>query len=135
MTTSPSLELQGGIVSRLKSVSEVTSIIGTRVYDPVPGTTVFPYVSFGPRDEVTDDADCITGFEITMQLDGWSRAGGFPEISRLADAVRDALHGYEFNITANALVLFEHRITRIFRDPDGITNHAAMTFTALVEQP
>lgn len=133
--TSPTLELQGGIVTRLKATGAVTGIIGSRIYDPVPAGATFPYVSFGPSDELSDDADCITGFEVTMQLDAWSRGTGFPEVRRLADAVRDAIHGYEFNLSANALVLFEHRLTRIFRDPDGLTSHAAMTFTAIVELP
>jgi hypothetical protein len=133
--TSPSLELQGAIVARLKADSGVTAVIGSRVYDPPPANATFPYVSIGPSDEFSDDADCITGFVVTMQLDGWSRTGSFTEARRIADAVRATLHGYEFNLSANALVLFEHRITRMFRDPDGITSHAAMTFTALVEQP
>lgn len=133
--TSPSLELQGAIVARLKATGAVTSIAGSRIYDAVPAGATFPYVSFGPSDELQDDADCITGFEVTMQLDCWSRAGGFVELRRLADAVRAAVHGYEFTLSANALVNFEHRVTRMFRDPDGITSHAAMTFTALVEQP
>lgn len=133
--TSPTLELQGAIVARLKAEAGVTGIVGQRIYDPVPAGAVFPYVSMGPREELSDDAECITGIEATMQIDAWSRSGGFSEVSRAADAVRDAIHGYEFNLTTNALVLFEHRLTRIFRDPDGITSHAAMTFTALVEQP
>jgi hypothetical protein len=133
--TSPSLELQGAIVARLKGASPVTGIVAQRIYDAVPAVAAFPYVSFGPSDELSDDADCITGFEVTMQLDGWSRSGGFTEARSIADAVRTALHGYEFNLSSNALVLFEHRVTRMFRDPDGITSHAAMTFTALVEQP
>lgn len=133
--TSPTLELQGAIVTRLKAHSAVTTLIAQRVYDEVPPNAAFPYVSFGPSDEISDDAECINGFEVTMQLDAWSRAVGFPECRQIADAVRQALHNYEFNLSSNALVTFEHRITRMFRDPDGKTSHAAMTFSAIVEQP
>lgn len=133
--TSPTLELQGAIVTRLKSVSAFTDLIGQRIYDAVPPEPVFPYVSFGPSDETSDDAECIDGFEISIQLDVWSRQPGFPESRRASDAIRKAIHGYDFNLSSNALVLFEHRITRIFRDPDGVTSHAAMTFTAIIEQP
>ena len=129
--TSPVLELQGAIVVLLKAAG----IAGSRIYDRVPEAPTFPYVSFGPADELSDDADCITGFEVTMQLDCWSRAVGFREVQQLADAVRATLHGYDFSLTNNAAVLFEHRVTRIFRDPDGLTSHAALTFTAFVEQP
>jgi len=131
----PSLELQGAITPRLKSFAGVTAIIGQRVYDPVPENATFPYVSFGPDDIVSDNAECITTFEHTIQIDCWSRKPGFSEVKRLANEVRLALHGYEFDLSSNALVLFEHRITRAFRDPDGLTSHAAVTFTAITEQP
>lgn len=133
--TSPSLELQGAIVARLKADAAVTGLIGSRVYDRVPDAGTFPYVSFGPEQILPDDADCITGFEISMQIDAWSRGVGFPEVKRIAEAVRAALHAVELTLMDNALVSFEHRQTRIFRDPDGITNHAAIEFVALVEQP
>lgn len=131
--TSPTLELQGAVVARLKADTATIAIVGSRVYDSVPGGVVFPYVSLGPSDELSDDADCITGLDITLQIDCWSRAPGFPEVRRLADAVRRVLHGYEFELPVNALVLFEHRQTRYFRDPDGLTSHAAMTFMAFIE--
>jgi len=133
--TSPSLELQGAVVARLKADAEVTALIGTRVYDRVPDNGTFPYVSFGPEQVLSVDADCITGFEINMQIDAWSRSMGFPEVKRIAEAVRASLHGYDLAIADNALVSFEHRQTRIFRDPDGLTNHAAIEFVAIVEQP
>ena len=112
----------------------MTALISTRIYDPVPPVPTFPYVSIGPDDVVTDDADCITGFEITVQLDVWSREPGYKQAKTIADAVRVSLHGYEFTLSANAAVLFEHRVTRNFRDQDGLTNHSAMTFTGFVEK-
>lgn len=131
----PSLELQGAITARLKSVSGVTNIAGQRVYDRVPGEATFPYISFGAEDMISDNAECITAFEHSIQIDCWSRKPGFTEAKNLANEVRLALHEYEFNLSSNALVLFEHRVTRVFRDPDGLTSHAAVTFTAITEQP
>lgn len=133
--TSPTLELQGAIVARLKADAAVSALIAGRVYDAVPSNPTFPYVSFGPSDELSDDADCITGFDIAMQIDCWSRAVGFPEARRISDAVRAALVATDLPITANALVYFTHRQTRLFRDPDGLTSHAAISFEAFAEQP
>ncbi|NVM41939.1 DUF3168 domain-containing protein [Ochrobactrum intermedium] len=132
--TSPTYELQGQIVTLLKASPELTALIGGRVYDRVPESPTFPYVSFGPSDEISDDADCIDGFEVTMQLDVWSRAAGFPECRRIVDAVRKALPEDGILLADNALVTFNHRISRVFRDPDGLTSHGAMTFEAFVEQ-
>lgn len=133
--TSPTYELQGQIVTLLKASPELTALIAGRIYDRVPDGVQFPYVSFGPSDEISDDADCIDGFEVTMQLDVWSRAVGFPECRRIVDAVRKALSIEDIQLTDNALVTFNHVTTRIFRDPDGLTQHAAMQFEAFVEQP
>lgn len=133
--TSPTLELQGAVAARLKAQSAMAALVSQRVYDVVPADPVFPYISFGPSDEVTVDAECIEGIEVSLQIDAWSRAPGFPEVRKIADAVRRTIHRHEFNLPDNALVLFEHRVTRMFRDPDGLTSHAAMTFTAFVEQP
>jgi hypothetical protein len=133
--TSPSLELQGAIVSRLGADVAVTNLVGSRIYDAVPDNAAFPYISMGPSDELSDDADCIEGYDITIQIDVWSRGVGSVEAKRIAAAVREVLHDYDMPIVDNALVYFRHRTTRIFRDPDGLTSHAAMEFEAFAEKP
>lgn len=133
--TSPSLELQGAVVARLKATNAVTSLVGARVYDRVPDDPTFPYVTIGEGDELSEDADCITGFDISLDIDVWSRAVGFPEAKSISDAIRSALTSTELTITQNALVYFQHRQTRFLRDPDGLTQHAVLTFEAFAEQP
>jgi len=128
------LELQGAIVARLKADAIVASLINGRIYDSVPVGAAFPYVSIGPVDSNEDDADCITGLEVAQQIDCWSRATGFPECKKLVDAVRAALHGYEPDLASNAVVFFEHRSSRITRDPDGITSHGILGFEAAIER-
>ncbi len=133
--TSASLELQGAIVARLKAYAPLTALVAQRIYDDVPTTAVTPYVSLGPDQVVSDDADCITGYEVTIQIDAWSTTKGLPEVKRVSEEVRAALHGFDLPLSANGLVSIEHRQTRNLRDPDGVTNHAAIEFVAFVEQP
>jgi hypothetical protein len=133
--TSPSLELQGAIVVRLKAFAALTALIGTRVYDQVPSNPTFPYVSWGPDQSISEDADCITGFEVSIQVDAWSRTVGLSEVKRIAEAVRAALHDYDLPLADNALVSIRHTSTQNLKDPDGLTNHSVIEFTALVEQP
>lgn len=133
--TSPSLELQGAIVARLKAYPALSSIVESRVYDQVPAEVVFPYLSWGPDQSVSDDADCIAAFEVSIQIDAWSRAVGLPEVKQIAEAVRSALHDHDLALAENALVSIQHRQTRNFRDPDGLTSHAVIEFVALIEQP
>lgn len=130
---SPDLEIQGLIVQTLKADAGVAALVADRVFDQVPKDAQFPYISYGPTDEVEDDADCIDGLLVTVQLDAWSRTVGFPECKRIADAVRLALHQRDLPLAVNALVYLQHEITRTQRDPDGLTSHAIMTFEASVE--
>jgi hypothetical protein len=134
MANGPELELQGAILARLKADPAVASLVAARIYDSVPQGATFPYVTFGPVQSLTDDADCITGLEIAQQIDVWSRAPGFPEAKRIVDAVRAALHDAPIVLTENALVYLEHRTTDTRRDPDGLTSHGIMHFEAFVER-
>ena len=138
--TPPTFELQSAVITRLRADVVVTGFVAQRVYDLAPMrpdgtvTAAVPYISMGPSDELSDDADCIDGFEITFQIDIYSVERGYHEVRKIADAVRRALK-LDLVLSANALVLLDHRITRYMREPDNITSHAAMTFTAIVEQP
>lgn len=137
----PVLELQGVIIQRLRSFPEVTALIGQRSYDQPPvndngevAPATFPYTSMGPSNIFTDvDTDCVDGMECMVQIDAWSIAPGYPEVRRIADAVRRAFRDYEFGLTENALVSFDHDRTDITKDGD--IKHASIRFTALVEQP
>ena len=132
---SPSLELQGAIVARLKAWAGLSATVNGRVYDAVPAGAAFPYITVGEGDETSDDADCIDGFEISLDIDIWSRAIGYPEAKRISDEVRKALKSADLALPTNALVDFRHRQTRFLRDPDGLTSHAVMTFEGFAEQP
>lgn len=127
-------ELQRLLVSTLKADAGVSAIT-TRVYDNVPTSPTFPYISFGPQSSVDDSADCVSGQEITVQLDCWSRAVGFLECKNLVDAVRKALHEQEIVLTDNALAEMRVELTRVFRDPDGLTSHGVVQITAVVQEP
>lgn len=133
--TSPLLELQGAVVARLKGYGGLVLLVADRVYDNVPATAAFPYVTWGPEQAIAEDADCITGFDITIQIDAWSKGVGLPEVKRIAEQVRLALTENELSIDDNALVFIEHRQTRLLPEPDGLTHHAAIEFAAFIEQP
>lgn len=134
----PSYELTAAIVARLKATAAVSAFVGTRVYDrPPDGAITPPYISMGPSDAVTDDAECIDGVEITVQLDCWSWGGGeafsSAQVRKLSSAVRAALHNAEIPLTQNALATISHRVTRYQREGDGATNRAIISITAFVE--
>lgn len=132
---SPSYELQVAIVTRLRATPAVSDLVGTRIYDQVPDGAIFPYITIGPADETSDNADCIDAFELSIDVDVWSRDLGFKESKEISNAVRKALKSPDLELLTNALVFFNHRQTRSFRDEDGLTSHAVMTFEGIAEQP
>lgn len=134
----PIHELRAAVITRLKADEGVKSFVVSRVYDRPPGGTLTPpYITMGPSDALTDDADCIDGLEVTMQIDCWSwgsnEAYGSAEVSKLSGAVRAALHEAEIALPTNALAILRHRITRYQRESDGVTNRAIVSITAFVE--
>lgn len=133
--TDPDLELQGAIVQRLKADPAVAALVNGRIYDGVPTNAVFPYISYGPCDVLQVDADCLVSFDLSIQLDVWSRSPGFPECKKINNAVRLALHDVELPLPTNALVLLEHQATRTVRDPDGLTSHGIVQLNSIVEYP
>lgn len=136
----PILELQGIVVSRLKSTAAVTALVGQGVYDPPPvadnGTVPaakYPYISIGPSSSTSDNADCIVADEVIFQIDAWAKGNGYVTVRKMADAIRRAFRDYEFELQQNALVTFDYWRTDIARIGD--INHASVRFTAMIEQP
>jgi hypothetical protein len=126
----PSLAVQGGIVARLKDAG----VCDGRVYDAVPKGPAYPYVSVGEGDTVGDDNSCFDASEVTVQIDVWSTDVGWPEAKSIASAVRAALKAeLDLEDFANPVTTF--RLCRFLRDPDGVTRHAAMQFTFLIDHP
>lgn len=132
--TSPSLELQGAVIARLKSDATLAALVGNRIYDNVPQNAAFPHVTFEDSIDLPLREDCIPALDVSFQIDVWSRAVGFPECRLIADAIQLSLDDADMALDVNALVLITHDITRYLRDPDGLTRHAAMNFTAIIER-
>lgn len=134
---SPALELQDVILATLQADPTVSGLVDG-IYDAVPDKPWSgarnAYISFGPWEGLVDDADCITSESQTIQIDVWSRAVGSVQCKRICDAVKRALHEQPLVLADNALVEVSLKIYHILRDPDGLTSHGAMQFTAYVEE-
>jgi len=136
----PIYELQVAIVQRLRADAGVAALIGTKIYDNPPtndagevAPSLFPYVSIGASSMTADDADCIYGHDVIFQLDVWSIDPPQKQMRDIANAVRQALRGWEPTLSENALVYFDYESTNYIKDGD--INHAAIRYTALIEQP
>lgn len=132
---SVSVALQKLIFDALRATPGLNSMIGGRVYDQVPETPKFPYLSFGPYDFVSDDADCIVSGDHTLQIDIWSRGVGRVEAKQITDATRRILHGYDGDMGEYGLVEMRVDLARVIGDPDVLTSHGIIQITANIEEP
>ena len=136
MPTDPSLALQAAFVAAIKALNTEA---GARVYDRVPksnGTIAsgtFPYVALGTGSVLNNQADCYDGSDVSLTVHVWSRAVGWPEAKRIADAIRTGLNNAELTLTGHTLELLTLDRVDYLNDPDGLTSHAALTFRALTQ--
>jgi hypothetical protein len=104
-------------------------------YDAPPqgdSSVYLPYISLGPMSYDIELVDCIDGGEIMIQIDAWSNDPGQDEVSRVAGLVRASLKDFEPSLPENSVVEFSHWRTDFL--VDGAIKHAAMRFTAIVEE-
>jgi hypothetical protein len=132
---SAELELQGAINTRLRADVLLTALVNKRVYDQPPTPVTYPYVTLGEAQGIQDDATCVIGEKVYLTLHAWSQAVGFPEVKRIAAAVKDSLHLAPLTLPSYRLVSILHRTTRTFRDNDGLTSHAVIELVASVHKP
>jgi hypothetical protein len=123
-------EVQKSIYSALSGAS----VASGRIYDEVPGEPVFPYVTIGDEQIIDDGNTCQDGWEVYPDVHCWSRSetGSKVEVKTLAAAVVTAVTGIA-SIAGFSLVSISHETTRVFRDPDGLTEHAVVSFRALID--
>lgn len=128
-------DLQRALYAHITGTPAIMALVGG-VYDHVP-TAPFgdkaAYISWGPSDTVEDDSECVTGVEITFQIDVWSKSPGTVECKRITDLVRRAVHEQDITLADNALAFTHVALTRIIPDPGGY-HHGVVQVTCAVEE-
>ncbi|MDO1559824.1 DUF3168 domain-containing protein [Brevundimonas sp. 2R-24] len=124
----PAYALQKAVVVALKGAG----VCAGRVYDRVPTPVTFPFVQIG-NDSFSEAYDLGADFtECDVTVHVYSRAVGKPELKTITSAVRAAL---DQALSLDSFAMAEARFTgsRYFTDPDGLTEHAVLTFEYLVQ--
>lgn len=139
MLTDPRFDLQRTIVQTLKSDAAVAAIVSDRIYDRVPRgkdgaiTADYPFIGLGETQMLPHDSECTDAADTSITLHGWSQSVGFPETLRLSAAIAAALHDVQLPLASGTLQSLLLESSRILRDPDGLTSHAVLTFSALTD--
>jgi len=122
------LALQEAIVAALKASSPIGSLIADRVYDRPPQDVVFPYISLGPEQAEPFDAQLLDGWDVSLQIDTWSRKPGRVEARQIMTAIAGALHDQPLAVSGHAFVMGRMTMQTTMNDPDGVTVHGVQKF-------
>lgn len=106
---------------------------GPRVYDEVPQTAVFPYVTLGEARIADASTGSEQGYEHQLTLHAWSRQGGHREAHLIAGALLNVLDDAPLALDAHRLVNLRFALADVRRESDGRTYHALVRFRAVTE--
>lgn len=137
MAIGPDLDLQRGIVTKLKASAALQALIANpiRLFQDVPPveTLTFPYVTIGPSQRLPDLAECIEGAEIFAELHVFTRSAGYAICKQIGATLIDELHEATLSLGEFQCRQIQLDSERYFIEPDNLTKHGVITFRALIE--
>lgn len=127
----PQLPLQAAIVAAVKDDADLSGLIGGRIYDRVPVNVdgvpqgPFPYLSFGSADTTDEDTSCVGPSDCYIDINGWSREVGYPEVKRIGARSAALLNA---KLAVEGFEVVTHRVERLSyqREQDGLTSRAIL---------
>lgn len=126
--------LQKAIHAQLTADAGVLALLGgPRIYDDVPRTPAFPYVSYGQssvRDWSTGTDD---GHEHIVTLHIWARGQGRKPVHEISGAVESALDQQSLTLDSHRLISLRHEFSDVRRESDGETWRGVVRFRAVTE--
>jgi hypothetical protein len=134
MPTAASQALRAAVHDALNSDASLTSLLGgPKVYDQVPQSAAFPYVTLGETRVADFSTGTEPGEEHQLMLHAWSRQGGHKEAHLIAGALLQALDDAPLPLADHRLVNFRFAVADVRREADGRTYHALVRFRAVTE--
>ena len=134
MTLSPAWDLQTAVWSALTGDSALTTALGgPHVFDDVPQSTDFPFVTIGEIRTNDWSTQTAKGHEHFLTIHSWSRAKGRKEVQAIMTILDGLLDGAALVLKDHALVNFSLVFWDARRDRDGETYHGLMRFRAVTE--
>ena len=132
----PGDQIQASIYAALKAHAPLAAIMGgeCRVYDRVPRSPVFPYITIG-EEQLNDESNSCDAdvYECFFDIHTWADAVGLPQGKNIAAQVRAAILAGLPGMTGWHAGFIQYRNERHFRDNDGMRGHTVQTFRALIE--
>lgn len=125
--------LQAAVYAALTADAQLDAIVSGRVYDFVPTSAVYPFVSFGPVNAGDWSTFTTDGAETYLTLDFWSRKPGRVQVQAMMARAYAVLHAATLILTGHAVAVMRLDDSRVLRDPDGVTSHGVMRLRVLTQ--
>lgn len=105
------------------------------VYDYVPETAVFPFVSFGIIQSNSNDIEDkhAYGRDVIIEVNCWSRNAGFKEVCQMAETISGLFDSPGITISGFTLVKTDINVETSL-DLDGITRRSRLEITFKMAQ-
>ncbi len=100
-------DVQTGVFTVLTGTAGLTALLANgagSILDHVPTGTAFPYVVIGAAQSSPMDTQGVSGNEVTLTIDTYSRAPGMQEARHIMAQIYDALHNAAFAVPNQVLV-------------------------------
>jgi hypothetical protein len=124
--------LQVALYNRLKN--DVAISAKAKVYDAVPDTTVFPYITLGEDTVIPYDSKTFDGEEITHTLHVWSQYKGKKEVKEIMSLIIEAVIKSPLSLDGGFFVEFTRvDFMQVFDDPSDI-KHGVIRFRFKISQ-
>jgi len=124
-----------GVTTRLLAYTDLTDVVGTKIYSNVPQQTSFPYIymemeSFDWSQQ--DDAN----LRHILKIHAYSRNSSPKEVMTIKQECYNALNRQEENISLDVgvMVILQYSgISTTFKEVDGKTWHSVVEFELIID--
>ena len=128
-----SAALQTALFGALEADAELTSMVGTAVFDTMPtGTTPDMFVALGPEDVVEQADGTSPGANHDLQVTVVTTGTGFLGAKQVAGRVSDILTNEDLSLSRGNLVQLRFRKAKARRDTTDGSRRIDMWFRARV---
>lgn len=125
--------IQTAIYNALTGDSGLMALV-EGIYDSVPQTEIFPYVTIGDDNHVGWTTNTTLGTDAQIVIHVWSRDRGRKEIKIIQGAIYDILNRANLTYSGYDIINIEMLDSSSFLDNDGLTRHGVQTFNVLIER-
>ncbi|MDE1151406.1 MAG: DUF3168 domain-containing protein [Micavibrio sp.] len=126
--------VQAAVYARLSGDEALGGLLpANRIFDAVPADSPFPYIALGDMSARAADTQGTSGYDITLDIDAYSRGTGMKEARALMRAVYDCLHNQSFTVEGQTLLLCLEVESSCSLLADGRTRRSTQRFHLVTE--